>query len=328
MKRNAVLIGSFVILALVIAVGSILWLSGNDLFSEQKKARVYYQGNVSGLSVGAPVTFRGVTVGQVTDIGIQMEPGSLKTTVPVSLKLQPSVLHFANEPAGKTLDVHELVQRGLRARLASQSIVTGQKAIDLDLLPDTPAVLLGGPGVPEIPATPERFGALIDQVAELPLRDSVTDIRAAVQELHATIVSVQHAVDSAQQTLAAGSKELALTATESRRTLAAATEAIRHVQGQSAATLQAMTRLADASRETVSAAQPELQRAIVGTRQAAESARLTMDRLADITAPDASLRTELEATVADLSQAARSFRSVSELLEERPNAIVFGKGRP
>jgi paraquat-inducible protein B len=327
MKRNALLIGGFVIAALLIIVGAILWLSGNDLFTEQKKARVYYLGNVSGLSVGAPVTFRGVTVGQVTDIGIQMDPISLKTTIAVSLKLQPSALHFTDHASGHKLDLRDLVQRGLRARLASQSIVTGQKAIDLDLRPDTPATLLGGPGVPEIPATPERFGALIEQVAELPLRDSVTDIRVAVQELRTTLVSVQRTLDGAQTTLAGGTKELQMTAAESRKTLAAATEAIRLLQSHSAATLQSVTQLSDASREALVAAQPELQRALVGARQAAESARLAMDRFADMAAPDASLRTDLEATVADLSQAARSLRSLSELLEEKPNAIIFGKRR-
>lgn len=90
---------------------------------------------------------------------------------------------------------------GHHAQLASQSIVTGQKAIDLDLLPDTPAILLGGPGVMEIPATAERFGALIEQVAELPLHDSVADIRIAVQELRTTLVSVQHTLDGAQTML-------------------------------------------------------------------------------------------------------------------------------
>ena len=53
MKRNALLIGGFVVAALVITVAAILWLSGNDLFTRQQRARVFYQGNVSGLSVGA-----------------------------------------------------------------------------------------------------------------------------------------------------------------------------------------------------------------------------------------------------------------------------------
>jgi len=321
MKRNALLIGGFVVAALFIIVASVFWISGSDLFTRQQKARVYYEGNASGLSVGAPVTFRGVAIGQVTAIGIQMDRGSLKTTIPVSLRLQPSALHFSGEgAAATTVDLPTLVARGLRARLASQSVVTGQKAIELDFLPDTPATLLGGPGDPEIPAVAERFGALIDQVADLPLRDTVAEIRTTIKQLSETLVSVQRTLDGA-------SEELKLSGVESRKTLAAATEAVRQVQGRSVVTLESIAGLANASRETVMAAQPELQQTLVGARQASESARLAMDRVADMTAPGATLRGDLEAAVKDLSQAARGLRSLSEMLEENPNAIVFGNKR-
>ncbi len=327
MKRNALLIGGFVVAAFVIAIAAILWLGGNDLFTKQQKARVFYQGNVSGLSVGAPVTFRGVSIGQVTEIGIQMDASSLKTTVPVTLRLQPSNLRLSDGTEEKSLDLSALVQRGLRARLASQSVVTGQKAIELDFLPDTPATLLGGPGAPEIPAVAERFGALIDQVANLPLRDTVDDMRQAIQELRTTLVSVQKTLDGAQDVLGGATKELRLTGIEARQTLTAATEAVRQVRASSEVTLRSITQLADSSRQTVLAAQPELQRTLVGARQASETAKLAMDRLADVAAPGAPLRGDLEAAVKDLSQAARSLRSLSEQLEERPNAIIFGNRR-
>ena len=74
-------------------------------------------------------------------------------------------------------------------------------------------------------------------------------------------------------------------------------------------------------------AQPELQRTLNGTREAAESARLAMNRVAEMTSPNASLRGDLDAAVRDLSQAARSLREWSEMLEEKPNAIIFGTRR-
>ncbi|MEZ2299345.1 MlaD family protein [Variovorax sp. RCC_210] len=326
MKRNALLIGGFVVAAFVIIIASVLWLGGSDFFSKQQKARIYYQGNVSGLAIGAPVTFRGVTIGQVTDIGIQMDGSTLKTTIPIALKLQPSALEVGNG-GGKAFNVPDLVQRGLRARLASQSVVTGQKAIELDFMPGTPTTLVGGAGVPEIPAVGDKFGALIDQVADLPLRDTVADVRAAVQDLRNTLVSVQHTLDGAQSVLAGASKELQLTAMESRKTLNAATEAIKQVQATSTTTLASITSLADTSRQTVLQAQPELQRTLVGARQASESAKVAMDRVADLAAPGAPLRADLEGAVKDLSQAARGLRSWSELLEEKPNAIIFGNKR-
>jgi len=173
----------------------------------------------------------------------------------------------------------------------------------------------------------DRFGALIDQVANLPLRDTVADMRQAINQLEGTLVAVQKTLDGAQGVLAGASKELQLTGAESRKTLVAATEAIRQLQGSSQATLKSITQLADASHQTVLAAQPELQRTLVGARQASETAKLTMERLADVAAPGAPLRGDLESTLNDLSQAARSLRSLSEQLEERPNAIIFGNPR-
>ncbi len=327
MKRNALMIGSFVIAALFIIIAAIFWLSGSDIFSQQKKATVFYEDNVSGLSVGAPVTFRGVSIGQVTEIGIQVDGATLRTRVPVTLRLQLSSLNISGA-SGEQLDIPALVQRGLRARLASQSVVTGQKAVELDFVPDTPVKLHGGKSDnPEIPPLTDRFGALIDQVAELPLRDTVNEMRATVQELRVALVSVQKTLDSTQTLLMSASTELRETMVASRQTLAAATAAIGQVQASSVTTLASINRLAETSQQTVLAAQPELQRTLVGAREATETAKLAMDRISDISAPGAPLRSDLEAAVRDLSQAARGLRSLSELLEEKPNAIIFGNRR-
>ena len=326
MKRNALLIGAFVVAALAMTVVGVLWLSGNNLFKKQQEAMIFYKGNVTGLYVGAPVGFRGVTIGQVEEIGIEVDRDTLKALVPVRVRLQADAFRF-NGSKGTPLDLPALVQRGLRARLVAQSFVTGQKSIELDFVPNTPSTLIGNTDKPEIPALAERFGALIDQVAELPLRETVQDIRDTVKELRGTLTSVQHALDGAQTLLATTSTEFAEAGAGSRVTLKAATEAIRLVQANSAATLASITQLSEATRTTVLAAQPDLQRTLAGTREAAESAQLAMNRVAEMTAPSASLRGDLDAAVRDLSQAARGLRDWSELLEEKPNAIIFGNKR-
>ena len=326
MKRNALLIGAFVLAGLVMIVAAVLWLSGNSLFKKQVEAMIYYKGNVTGLYVGAPVTFRGVAVGQVEDIVIQVDRDTLKALVPVRVSLQPSALHF-NGSKNAPIDLPSLVQRGLRARLVAQSFVTGQKSIELDFVPNTPSTLVGDGSRAEIPALADRFGALIDQVADLPLRDTVQDMRDTVKEARGTLVTVQQALDATQKVLSAASQELAQTGRDSRTTLAVASEAIRQVQASSAATLASITQLSEAARSTVGTVQPELQRTFVAAREAADSARLAMTRVTEMTAPGASLRGDLDAAVRDLSQAARGLRDWSELLEEKPNAIIFGNKR-
>ncbi|HEY9065305.1 MAG TPA: MlaD family protein [Burkholderiaceae bacterium] len=326
MKRNALLIGTFVIAALAMVVIGILWLSGSNLFRQQQVAMIYYRGNASGLYVGAPVTFRGVQVGQVDSIGILVDRDSLKALIPVRVRLSADPVRYTGS-ADAPVDIQTLVQRGLRARLAAQSFVTGQKVIELDFVPNTPSTLVGDGKEAEIPALADRFGALVDQVAELPLRDTVQEIRDTVKELRGTLVSVQATLDGAKDVLAATSGELAKTGSDARATLKGANEAIRQVQLSTAATLASITRLADTSNDTLRNAQPELQRSLVGARDAAESARLAMDRVAEMTAPGASMRGDLDAAIRDLSQAARGLRDWSELLEEKPNAIIFGNRR-
>jgi paraquat-inducible protein B len=326
MKRNALLIGGFVLLAFAIAIGAVLWLSGNDLFRKQLVAMIYYPGNVSGLYVGAPVTFRGVAVGQVEAIGIDVDVNTLKARIPVKVSLRADALNFSGDK-NTPVDLPDLVRRGLRARLVAQSFVTGQKSVELDFAPKTPPTLVGKGAEAEIPALADRFGALIDQVADLPLRETVQEMRDTVKQLRGTLASVQKAIDGAQGVLTEAGQEVSKTGAASRETLKVADEAIRQVQLSSSATLASITKLSEASRETVLAAQPELQRTLVNSREAAESARLAMDRVSALTAPGAPLRGDLDSAVRDLSQAARSLRDWSELLEEKPNAIIFGTQR-
>ena len=327
MKRNALLIGAFVVAAFAMIVFGVLWLSGNDIFAKSQQAMIYYRGNVSGLYVGAPVTFRGVNAGQVEDIALEVDSETLAARVAVRVRLQLKAIRFTDDNPDKATDVPRLVQRGLRARLVAQSFVTGQKAIELDIVPDTPSTLIGDGSRPEIPALGDRFGALIDQVAELPLRDTVQDIRDTVKELRGTLASVQRTLDGTQKVLVSAAGEITQAGAASRQTLATATQAIKQVQISSAATLLSISQLSDSARQTVLTAQPDLQRTLAGTREAAESARLAMNRVAEMTAPDASLRADLDAAVRDLSQAARGIRDWSELLEEKPNAILFGNRR-
>ncbi|MEW6099794.1 MAG: MlaD family protein [Pseudomonadota bacterium] len=320
MKRNALLVGTFVIGALALVVFAIVSLGGGDPFQQRLRAVIYFHGSVSGLYVGAPVTFRGVPVGQVESIGVEFEQGSLDPRIPVRVRLQSDAIRVAEPGRDRSLALPELIRRGLRARLVAQSFVTGQKFIDLDFLPDQPARMIGRGREPEIPAVADRFGALIEQVAELPLRETVADLRNTLQALQTTLAT-------AERTLQSSSGEIAATAQETRRMLVQAGRTLQELQASAQATLGSVTRLADSTRETVQDARPELQQGLRSAREAAEAARVAMTRVQELTATGTPLRADLDAAVRDLSQAARGLREWSELLQEQPNAVIFGSDR-
>lgn len=329
MKKHALLVGGFALGALALIVATVLWLSGNSLFRKQVLAMIHFQGGVAGLYVGAPVTFRGVPVGQVEDIGIEVNERSLEARIPVRIRLNPNSVRFGDvngSTTPPTLDV--LVQRGLRARLVAQSFVTGQKLVDLDFVEQAePAPPTRSTRYPEIPAVRDRFEALFDQVAQLPLRETVMDLRTTLQTLNETLVETRATVTSAREALDGVAKQVNGLAGEGQLTLRAATAAMNELRTTATASLNGVNRLLETSRQTVEAAQPELQASLQSARAAAEAAQVAMQRVNELADPGAPVRADLDAAVRDLSQAARSLREFSELVEEQPNAVIFGRRR-
>jgi len=328
MKRPALAIGVFIIAALVLVVGGVLWLSGSNLFERRVNAVIYFQDSVAGLYKGAPVTFRGVAIGTVENIGLQVDLRTLKGRIPVTIGISPDVVTYygGNGAPIPKMDVAAAVQRGLRAKLVSQSLVTGQKSIELNMLADaTPVAVVAGPP-PEIPVVADRFGALVDQLAELPLRDVIDELRATMTSFRTTMTAMQGTLVAANAALGTANRTVAGVGSQARATLSVASAAITRVQDNSTLALAAVTRLADNTNATVTSVRPDLLRTLSGTREAAESARVAMVRVAELTDPRAPLRSDLDQAAADLAQAARSLHDWSDLIDQQPNAIIFGRG--
>lgn len=322
-KRNALLVGGFVVVSLFLTVAVLITVGGADLFGKQLKAVVYFQGSVRGLYVGAPVSFRGVKIGEVQSIGIEVDPKTLVTRIPVGLTLGTDTLKMGGAQGQKLSNLPDLVQRGLRAKLIMQSVVTGQTGIDLDFKPDTQLTLVGdgkGP-VPEIPAMRDRLDALIDQVSELPLADIVRDVQRTLGTLDQTLKATQQAVEGS-------GKEFTAAASQARLTMIVGSRALQDVQAQIKVTLASVQRLSDSSREVVVQTQPELARTLQSTRDAAQAAQQAMDNVAEFSAAGSPLRSDAELAVRDLSLAARSLRSFADQLDRQPSTLLFGKNAP
>ena len=102
---------------------------------------------MKGLNIGAPVDFRGVNIGTVTDIKIVLNKKDLSLLIPVFIEIDPNRISFDGteselkklvETKGTETFTQLLINRGLKAQLAMQSLVTGQLGIHLDFYPDKP----------------------------------------------------------------------------------------------------------------------------------------------------------------------------------------------
>lgn len=325
MKQAGLWVGAFVMAALALIVGGILAVGQTGLFNQQHDAVVYFDGSVKGLYVGAPVSFRGVKVGEVRRIGLVVDGQSLDTRIPVEIALQTgTALRIeANGNGDGELNIADFVQRGLRARLSLQSFVTGQMGVELDFRADTPPTLLGGGRnkLPEIPTTQDKLDALIAQVQDLPVADLMAKLLRTLDTLDQTLLVTQ-------RTLQISGREINATAAQTRSTLKTVSSVLEDVRTQTQATLVSVQSLAEASTATVQQAQPDIAQTLLRTRQAADAAQLAMNRIAELSAPGAPLRADLESAVADLSQTSRSLRSFADQLDRHPSTLLFGGKAP
>ncbi|MGZ5122277.1 MAG: MlaD family protein, partial [Burkholderiales bacterium] len=172
-KTTATVIGVFVLGAAVLAIAAVLFF-GNGLFHEKRlRAVSFFNGSVAGLRVGAPVTFRGVPVGEVKSLGVRVMPDG-QSIIQVGMELVPGMVAvYGTDRGGQDVEVAALVGRGLTAKLVNQSFVTGLLNVELAFRPDAHASSLGDMTAPEIPTVPGDLEALTRQL-------QTVDIAAAV----------------------------------------------------------------------------------------------------------------------------------------------------
>jgi paraquat-inducible protein B len=312
-KANPALIGGFVLGALLLAAVAVLAVGGNQLFERKQHAVIYFNGAVTGLSVGAPVNFRGVRVGQVTDIKVQFDANNLSARIPVYITLNPRKVRMLGDKKLTVADVpfEKFIEKGMRAQLAIQSLVTGQLDIELDFQPDTPAVFVSeDPDANEIPAMRSDFDTFRDQLSQLPLRQ-ISD------ELRETLLAVK-------QLAVTANTELSTTAGSARQTADALTKAITQLQGDTARTLASVQKLSDHVDGAVTTLSPQLSDTLLTAQKALKDADTTLAHTSELTAPGAPMRADLEQALRNLAVASEALRNFSETIDRNPQALITG----
>ena len=244
MRPLAWRVGLFALLGLALLLAAII--VSTRWFAATESASMRFDSSVFGLQVGAPVVFRGVRIGQVTAFGLApLGPGGV--SVPVTAQFDRALLRELLGPgvgSGEAL-VPALVARGMIARLAMQSLLTGQLYVELDLdssRASAARTTAAGSGLPSIPTEPTRLQTLQAQLQGLDLAQIGQDLAALAQSARRMMAGPQperalaHTADAAQAVERLASRlerELVPLAGTSRETLADARQALQQL-GQGA----------------------------------------------------------------------------------------------
>lgn len=260
------------------------------------KARfvLYFDESVRGLAVGAPVEFKGIKIGQVTGIRLEYEPKSGTFRIPVVIDIEPErvVERGAGLRAAPQAAFQALVKRGLRARLETGNLLTGQLFIALDMHPKTPVRLAraGGP-YPELPTIPASIGQMTASLENILGKLDRIDLEGIGNNLKGTLV---------------GTNKIA-NAPELERLIADLSASL--------ASLRGVLRKVDQHAEPIAA---NLDKALA-------SARDTLALMDRVLAPDSPLHDHASRLSEELGEAARAIRALVDMLQRDPQSVLFGR---
>ena len=256
---------------------------------------LHFNESLRGLSAGAPVTLFGLPAGEVTDVGIDIDPATRNIRGRVEIVTYPerliARLSAKQAAAGETLDqsvrerhafVRAMVEkRGLRAQLRSGNLLTGQLYVAFDFFPNTLKAKIDWNRDPtELPVVPStvsdieaKLTGIVAKLDKLPLEAIGDDLTKVLATLDQTLKDASKAVNSIDADVTPGLKS---TLDGLRGTIAAADRTLNNTD-------------------------------------------------ATLVGKDAPAQQDLRDALQEIARAARSLRVLTDYLERHPESLIRGK---
>lgn len=306
---NKTLIGAFVVGAVALTVVALVIFGSGEFFKSRPKFIMYFDTSVKGLNVGSPVNFKGVPIGAVTDVQLQFNASDLKLKIPVFVELYPErIVVTGGERSVKNMPA--LVEKGLRAQLKMQSLITGQLMIELDFYKNKPAVFAGDGKIPEIPTIPSSLEELSRTLANVPF-DQIAE------KLTKSIEGIERIINS---------PELGTTLTSLSEAIKDIQSLVRNVDAKIAPLAEEYGTLAVNANEELDKVGAAVAKMLDAAEKASDQANRLMVKTGDVTSANSPVVYELTRSLQDLSAAARSLRTMSDTVSQHPESLLFGKG--
>ncbi|MCX6877296.1 MAG: MlaD family protein [Verrucomicrobia bacterium] len=259
----------------------------NSLFNPTLKFLLLFDQSVRGLTKGAPVEFRGILIGRVTNISFGYLPTGQDSRIAVLVEIDPSLLRRSLQAQVEGEDAGFLaaaVAKGLRAALKTESFITGTLFVDLAYYPEAAAADLLQLGeyavVPTVSAglaqLETKLTGILDKLQALPLDDTMDKIAAAAEEATTTIAAARGTLDEINTTAAAARKMLN---------------------------------------------DPEFRGIPADLRSTLEKLQKTLSSIG----PDGTMQGDLLRTLDELRGSLRSIKSLSTTIDEKPSSLLFGR---
>jgi paraquat-inducible protein B len=171
--------------------------------------------SVRGLESGAPVEFRGIRIGEVTDVHAEVDLKTFQFLVLVTISVDPARLGVKIAGGGTANTgpqyapnrqlIDAMVAHGLRAQLRTGSLITGALYVAVDFFPDAPPFKMDWSQHPvrlatvpgKLEGVEANVASLIKKLDQVPYREIGEDTRKTLAGFDQTLDSARRALDHA-----------------------------------------------------------------------------------------------------------------------------------
>jgi paraquat-inducible protein B len=319
---NPTALGLFLVIGLALGVGGVLVFSSGALFHPQQKSILYFDGSLKGLNPGAPVKFRGVTIGKVDQVLIRHNQVSNDYAMPVIIAVDKKLVQSKSDETlqiGNQALLNENIRRGFRGRLDAESLVTGVLYVSLDMVPDAPAPVFHQirPQYSEVPTIPNQVQQLMANLEHLDLPGISAKLSALLSRLDTSIGHLDFPQINAGVTNLLGTANHLLATPDITNSFTAARRALERAEALLARVDGRVDPLADNLTNTLF----EAQKTLAAVRRAAQN-------LSDLLGPDTSFGSDLTQALEQLGNAGRAVADLAEFLQRNPKALLTGTKKP
>lgn len=256
---------------------------------------LHFSESLHGLSVGAPVTFLGLTAGEVTAVGLTLDPVTLDVRPRVDITLYPERLierlptkeqttakaQASSDDQTRAILRHLVDERGMRAQIRSASLLTGQRYVAMEYFPTAPRTKTNWSGeVPELPVAQGTLPDVEEKVSSILRKIDKLPLESIGANLNQSMASLDLAIQDTRKLLGRLDVEMV----------------------------------------------PELKTTLEDTRRALVGAERVMNGAnAMLVGPDAPAQQQLRDTLQEVTRAARAIRLLADSIERHPESLIRGR---
>jgi paraquat-inducible protein B len=289
----------------------------------------YFRGPVKGLVAGTPVQMNGVEVGRVRDVRLRYVPASATLESPVTLEIDPRKLELPvtaattrEELRGTMNDaLQKLVQKGLRAGLATSLVLPGASAVTLDMtgtpgsahlvLNSDPPIIPSSAGGSGLEGALSAVNDVAARIRNLPIEEMAGHLSNASRKIDALVSDP--ALHQSLQHLNASLADIEKVAAATRENVGPITKSVRNA--------------ATSAEEAAKTVNENIAPIAKSLRSAADSADAAAKRATQLVGSSQKQNYDLGTLIKELTDAAEAVRALASYLTENPDALLKGRGK-